>query len=213
MPGVLAQLDSTGDRFHSQLKSVAPKKRLGREDVNKNILFPDDDGIQKEPDSPDSLSSPKTVIPNGNAHKIEASPPEKEYRREIVWRNVIIMASLHLLTLYAIITALPVVTAGTFSFTFFIAFLTSIGVQAGAHRLWAHRAYKANAGVRLFLSLCHVLSLQNDLYEWCRDHRGHHKWSDTDADPHNSTRGFFFSHVVSSILDSFCYSFSNYSIL
>jgi fatty-acid desaturase len=38
-------------------------------------------------------------------------------------------------------------------------------------------------------------ALQNDIYEWNRDHRGHHKFSETDADPHNSKRGFFFSHV------------------
>lgn len=36
---------------------------------------------------------------------------------------------------------------------------------------------------------------QNCLYIWCRDHRVHHKYSDTDADPHNTKRGFFFSHV------------------
>ncbi len=36
---------------------------------------------------------------------------------------------------------------------------------------------------------------QNDLFEWCRDHRVHHKFSETDADPHNSNRGFFFAHV------------------
>ena len=40
-----------------------------------------------------------------------------------------------------------------------------------------------------------MLALQNDIYEWCRDHRAHHRFSDTDADPHNSSRGFFFSHV------------------
>src|SRR5882757_2481624 len=40
-----------------------------------------------------------------------------------------------------------------------------------------------------------TMALQNDIYEWSRDHRLHHKYSDTDADPHNSTRGFFFSHV------------------
>lgn len=28
-----------------------------------------------------------------------------------------------------------------------------------------------------------------------RDHRVHHKFTDTDADPHNSKRGFFFSHI------------------
>ena len=33
------------------------------------------------------------------------------------------------------------------------------------------------------------------MIEWCRDHRVHHKYSETDADPHNAHRGLFFSHV------------------
>jgi stearoyl-CoA desaturase (delta-9 desaturase) len=37
--------------------------------------------------------------------------------------------------------------------------------------------------------------LQNNIHEWSRDHRVHHKFSETDADPHNAKRGFFFSHV------------------
>ncbi|KAL1446626.1 hypothetical protein WDU94_001897 [Cyamophila willieti] len=36
---------------------------------------------------------------------------------------------------------------------------------------------------------------QNSVYQWVRDHRVHHKFSETDADPHNSQRGFFFAHV------------------
>ncbi|GBO20125.1 Stearoyl-CoA desaturase 5 [Araneus ventricosus] len=36
---------------------------------------------------------------------------------------------------------------------------------------------------------------QNDIYEWCRDHRVHHKFTETDADPHNIKRGFFFAHM------------------
>ena len=36
---------------------------------------------------------------------------------------------------------------------------------------------------------------QNSLWIWCRDHQVHHKFSETDADPHNSNRGFFFAHV------------------
>ncbi len=35
---------------------------------------------------------------------------------------------------------------------------------------------------------------QNDIIEWSRDHRLHHKHAETDADPHNAHRGFFFSH-------------------
>lgn len=37
--------------------------------------------------------------------------------------------------------------------------------------------------------------VQNDIYEWARDHRVHHKYSETDADPHNAVRGFFFAHI------------------
>ncbi|CAG2115888.1 unnamed protein product [Medioppia subpectinata] len=40
-----------------------------------------------------------------------------------------------------------------------------------------------------------TLGFQSNIYKWARDHRLHHKHSDTDADPHNSRRGFFFSHV------------------
>ena len=39
------------------------------------------------------------------------------------------------------------------------------------------------------------LYFQNDIYEWVRDHRVHHKFTDTDADPYNARRGFFFSHI------------------
>jgi stearoyl-CoA desaturase (delta-9 desaturase) len=43
--------------------------------------------------------------------------------------------------------------------------------------------------------LAYCTAGQNTLYDWVRDHRVHHKYSETDADPHNSNRGFFFAHV------------------
>ena len=92
------------------------------------------------------------------------------------------------------------------------------GITGGAHRLWAHRCYKANLPLRIFAALGQTLSVQvriicefkkkktrfndafnyypqNDIYVWSRDHRVHHKFSETDADPHNARRGFFFAHV------------------
>lgn len=33
------------------------------------------------------------------------------------------------------------------------------------------------------------------IYSWVRDHRIHHKFTETDADPHNAKRGFFFAHI------------------
>src|SRR5699024_5267906 len=118
----------------------------------------------------------------------------KPYKLQWVWRNIFVMALLHALAIYGI-CIFPQAKTFTSLYIFVISIFGSFGVQAGAHRLWTHRAYKANFGVRLFLSLCHVFALQNDIYEWARDHRAHHKWVDTDADPHNASRGFFFSHV------------------
>ena len=39
------------------------------------------------------------------------------------------------------------------------------------------------------------MPVQNCIYIWSRDHRIHHKFSETDGDPHNTKRGFFFAHV------------------
>jgi len=36
---------------------------------------------------------------------------------------------------------------------------------------------------------------QGTIWHWSRDHRLHHKYSDTEADPHNAHRGFWFSHA------------------
>lgn len=36
---------------------------------------------------------------------------------------------------------------------------------------------------------------QRHAYGWALDHRIHHKYSETDSDPHNAKRGFFFAHV------------------
>nr|CCA17242.1 acylCoA desaturase 1 putative [Albugo laibachii Nc14] len=39
------------------------------------------------------------------------------------------------------------------------------------------------------------MSFQGSIFTWSRDHRVHHKESDSDGDPHNASRGFFFAHI------------------
>lgn len=73
--------------------------------------------------------------------------------------------------------------------------VAGLGITAGAHRLWAHKSYKAKWPLRLLLAFFQTVAFQNHIYEWVRDHRVHHKFTDTNADPHNSRRGFFFSHM------------------
>ncbi|XP_047532762.1 acyl-CoA Delta-9 desaturase-like [Vanessa atalanta] len=69
------------------------------------------------------------------------------------------------------------------------------GITGGAHRLWTHKAYKAKLPLKLFLLTAFASAGQNSLEQWVRDHRVHHKYSDTEADPHDSNRGLFFSHI------------------
>lgn len=73
--------------------------------------------------------------------------------------------------------------------------ISGLGITAGAHRLWAHRSYKATYALRFFLMICNSIANQGSIYHWARDHRVHHKYAETNADPHNAKRGLWFSHI------------------
>ncbi|XP_068760987.1 acyl-CoA desaturase-like [Montipora capricornis] len=127
----------------------------------------------------------------------EKKTPEDARKRpeqQIVWSNVAYMGMLHLMALYAIYL-LPSAKPRTWIWTWLCYFFGGLGVTCGAHRLWSHRSYKATWPFRLLLMLFNSMAAQNTIFEWARDHRIHHKYSETNADPHNAKRGFFFSHV------------------
>ncbi|XP_032409063.1 stearoyl-CoA desaturase b [Xiphophorus hellerii] len=118
----------------------------------------------------------------------------KKPPRILVWRNIILMGLLHVGALYGLVL-IPSASWLTLGWTAVCYMISALGVTAGAHRLWSHRSYKASVPLRVFLALGNSMAFQNDIYEWARDHRVHHKYSETDADPHNAKRGFFFSHI------------------
>ena len=119
-------------------------------------------------------------------HKLKSST-KTSHKSQLVYRNIILMTLLHGLAIYGV-CVIPNAKIVTLFWVWMLLLIGAVGVQTGAHRLWSHQAYQANFGLRVFLAMCHVLALQDDLFTWCRDHRAHHKYSDTDADPHNSTR-------------------------
>lgn len=139
------------------------------------------------------ISRPSHHHQSSNKQITKSEHPQ--YRWEIVWRNVLAFIYLHVAGLYGFYLFLFVCSWKTFFWTYFFAFVAGQGITAGAHRLWAHRSYKAKLPLRIILMLCQTAAFQNHLYEWVRDHRVHHKFTDTDADPHNAQRGFFFSHI------------------
>ncbi|KAG5262753.1 hypothetical protein AALO_G00278490 [Alosa alosa] len=114
--------------------------------------------------------------------------------RTIVWKNVILMSLLHIGSLYALLL-IPSAASMTLAWSVLCFLVSALGVTAGAHRLWSHRSYKASLPLKIFLATANSMAFQNDIFEWARDHRVHHKYSETDADPHNALRGFFFAHI------------------
>ncbi|KAG4068278.1 hypothetical protein HA402_007798 [Bradysia odoriphaga] len=141
------------------------------------------------------VKRPKTdfVRDYPNADPYDTKPGEKPYKLEIVWQNVLLFAYLHYVCIAAI--AYYPVNGVVILFGFMYGFISSYGISAGAHRYWAHKCYKVTRPLYYILLFLQTTALQNCVIEWVRDHRVHHKYSDTNADPHNASRGFFFSHM------------------
>lgn len=142
-----------------------------------------------------------------NQLTIEIEPEKDEEKRvlftifgyrpsQIKWTNVIWLAFTHTLAVFAYIhVSLNPVKFWTVLWTVILGLFGGFGVSVGAHRLWAHRAFKAHWFLRLFLVLGETISMNGGCYSYARDHRCHHKFVDTNGDPKNAKRGFFFAHI------------------
>ncbi|CAG7827618.1 unnamed protein product, partial [Allacma fusca] len=54
---------------------------------------------------------------------------------------------------------------------------------------------RATTPFKILMATLFAFAGQQSLWLWSAWHRIHHKFSDTDRDPHNSRRGFFYSHM------------------
>ena len=79
---------------------------------------------------------------------------------------------------------------------FFLLALSSLGITAGYHRLWAHRAYEAALPLKILLMIGGTFAVQNSILFWASGHRTHHRHvDDVDHDPYSIKRGFWYAHL------------------
>ena len=79
---------------------------------------------------------------------------------------------------------------------FFLLALSSLGITAGYHRLWAHRAYEATLPLKILLMIGGTFAVQNSILFWASGHRTHHRHvDDVDQDPYSIKRGFWYAHL------------------
>lgn len=72
---------------------------------------------------------------------------------------------------------------------------TGTSITLGYHRLFSHKAFKAKWPVKLFVLLFGAAAFENSALWWSSEHRMHHKHVDTDDDPYDITKGFFWAHM------------------
>ncbi|XP_076629127.1 acyl-CoA Delta-9 desaturase isoform X2 [Colletes latitarsis] len=147
--------------------------------------------------APNVTSTPTGILFEGESLDQTTAPePSKEkYQRHIVWRNVLVFGYLHLAAVYGLFLIFTSAKLMTTAFAFVLYLLGGLGITAGAHRLWSHKSYKAKWPLQVLLIIFNTIAFQDAALDWARDHRLHHKYSETNADPHNAKRGFFFAHV------------------
>lgn len=125
---------------------------------------------------------------SGNATK------DSSRRKGKAWiANGVFVIYTHIIGIAALFFFKP--SAKVIALTFGIWLAAGIGVTMGYHRLWSHRTFQATFPLRLILALLGTLGFQGSIKWWCERHRLHHRFTDTDHDPYNAKRGFWFSHM------------------
>jgi stearoyl-CoA desaturase (delta-9 desaturase) len=124
---------------------------------------------------------------------MHATPAADSGERSV--RTGIALAAIHLGACAAAIPALFTWSGACVAFVLY--YLTgAIGICLGYHRLLTHRSFRVPRIVEYAIATCGALALQGGPIEWIATHRAHHAYSDTERDPHDSHRGFFWSHVA-----------------
>ncbi|XP_011054376.1 PREDICTED: delta(9)-fatty-acid desaturase fat-6-like isoform X3 [Acromyrmex echinatior] len=128
--------------------------------------------------------------------KIEMMKPSIfKFETDIIWFNALQIFLLHAIGIYGLLTFNYWQNLITTIWIIAMYIISNIGVSGGAHRLWTHKSYKAKLPLRILLLICFSAGVQNTICSWVKNHRMHHKYCDTNADPHTSQRGFFYGHV------------------
>eukprot|EP00808_Paulinella_micropora_P015384 g23161.t1 len=135
----------------------------------------------------------------GHDHVYGKDVPEKRFHSfkdlwdQLNWISIFILFGTPAASIYGLMTT-PLQTK-TVILSVMWYYFTALGITAGYHRLWAHRAYEASPLVEWFLMLGGTGALEGSIKWWCGGHRVHHRYTDTPKDPYNSKYGFWWSHL------------------
>ena len=117
--------------------------------------------------------------------------------QKLAWRNI----SFFIVTTLVAVVGAPLyvmhygLTGGEVALMLFYMAATALGITVGYHRLFAHRNFKASRLVRFLVLFFGAAAFEQSALKWACQHRSHHKYVDTDLDPYNIKKGFFYAHM------------------
>jgi stearoyl-CoA desaturase (delta-9 desaturase) len=133
--------------------------------------------------------------------------PKRKYRwPSIVFIVVVTVATLVFCPIYLWRHGL---TNAETAFFLFYTLASSFSINLGYHRLFSHAAFKAAWPVRLLVLFFGGAAFEKSAMAWAALHRLHHRYTDTDRDPYNIKRGFFYAHVGWVLVEGRRYDYSN----
>ncbi|MGB0685630.1 MAG: acyl-CoA desaturase, partial [Planctomycetota bacterium] len=77
----------------------------------------------------------------------------------------------------------------------FYAWICTLSISAGYHRLFSHPTHRAHAVLRAMYLFFGAASIQNSALKWSSDHRIHHGQVDRKDDPYNIRKGLWWAHM------------------
>lgn len=121
----------------------------------------------------------------------------KLFVQKINWAFLFFYLILHLIVILSVFTLwfTHAIQWQTYWLTFAFYVLTGFSITAGYHRLFSHRSYIASTTLKAILLFFASGALQYSALRWVITHRLHHAYVDSELDPHNSKRGFFYAHM------------------
>lgn len=70
-------------------------------------------------------------------------------------------------------------------------FMNPLGIAISYHRFWSHNSFKwRNKLLMLICTIPPMISCVGSILGWVGIHRQHHRYSDTELDPHRASKGF-----------------------
>lgn len=134
--------------------------------------------------------------PDG-AYNWRMTPDPGRPRRKIRWGGLLFLLSSALIGF--VIAPLYLrrrgITAFDVALCLFYIFATLMAITAGYHRLYSHASFKAHVIFRFWTLFFGAASFQQSALRWASLHRTHHRYVDTERDPYNIRRGFFYAHM------------------